>query len=87
MQEVWPTVCRRNRKATTHPNERSPVRHMNKKAGETGDLPLQPTRPFSRGPGGDGNRHRDDTTCRRHRESYWIFELATLAPSGINIDD
>jgi len=30
---------------------------------------------------------RDDTTCRRHRESYWIFELATLAPSGINIDD
>jgi len=31
--------------------------------------------------------HRDDTTRRRHRESYWIFELATLAPSGINIDD
>jgi len=31
--------------------------------------------------------HRDDTTCRRHRESYWIFELATLAMSGINIDD
>ena len=31
--------------------------------------------------------HRDDTTCRRHRESYWIFELATLVMSGINIDD
>jgi len=31
--------------------------------------------------------HRDDTTRRRHRESYWIFELATLALSGINIDD
>ena len=25
--------------------------------------------------------HRDDTTCRRHRESYWIFE-----PFGMNID-
>ena len=31
--------------------------------------------------------HRDDTAYRRHGESYWIFELATLAPSGINIDD
>ena len=25
--------------------------------------------------------HRDDTTRRRHRESYWIFE-----PFGMNID-
>ena len=47
---------RRNRKPTTHPNEPSPAWHTNKKAGETGGLPLQPTRPFSRGPGGDGNR-------------------------------
>ena len=30
---------------------------------------------------------RDDTTHRRHRESYWIFELPTLAPSGMNIDN
>jgi len=62
---------------------------MSKKAGETSGLPLQPTRPFSRGPGGDGNREnsQDDTTRRRDRESYWILELATLAPSGINIDD
>ena len=31
--------------------------------------------------------HRDDTTCRKHRKSYWMFELDTLVPSGLNIDD
>ena len=31
--------------------------------------------------------HLGDTTRRRDRESYWIFELATQVPSGINIDD
>ena len=31
--------------------------------------------------------HLGDTTRWRDRESYWIFELATQVPSGINIDD
>jgi len=31
--------------------------------------------------------HRDSAAWRKQRESYWIFELRTLTPNGLNIDD
>ena len=31
--------------------------------------------------------HNNDTEWRKHRESYWIFTLDTLAPTGMNLED
>ena len=31
--------------------------------------------------------HRDSAMWRKQRESYWIFELRTLIPNGLNLDD
>ena len=31
--------------------------------------------------------HRDSATWRKQRESYWIFELRTLIPNGLNLND
>ena len=31
--------------------------------------------------------HSDDARRRKYRESHWIYELATLTPSGLNIDE
>ena len=32
-------------------------------------------------------RDHGSTQWRKHRESYWIFQLRTLAPNGINLDE
>ena len=32
-------------------------------------------------------KFHDDTEWRKHRESYWIFTLDTLAPTGMNLED
>ena len=29
----------------------------------------------------------DDTDLRRHRESYWIHKIHSLAPGGLNLDE
>ena len=31
--------------------------------------------------------HNNDTEWRKHRESYWIFTLDILAPTGMNLED
>lgn len=31
--------------------------------------------------------HNNDTERRKLRERYWIFELRSLTPEGLNIDD
>ena len=31
--------------------------------------------------------HRDNMQWRKQRESYWIFELKTLIPCGLNLDE
>ena len=31
--------------------------------------------------------HNNGMGWRKHRESYWIFTLDTMAPAGINLED
>ena len=82
MQEVWPTVCRRNGERPPHQDERTRLQHKKKENRKRSCSPLLPTGPDRGGPASEGDREdpqEQHTVEKRERESFQIFTFRTLS--------
>ena len=55
MQEVWPTVCRKNGEHAAHQNEGTQLQYKNKEDRKTSCGPLLPTGPHHEGAANKGD--------------------------------